>query len=317
MATAGFLRSIGAPAERYMRSGGLPVLCTDTDALVPLRKVWSFFDTAARHEDPTLGWLVGAHVGDHNLNAGLRRKLEGAPTLFQALHELVRLVGLEASDIHLGIRERRDDIMVFAHYPGMRGLPGFEVAQPYQLGVIIDLARHFLGRHWDPGEIGIETSRVPAVAQEYFPGSRILSDQATGYITVPRSCLHHAGPAARSNDGEAETPVPVKDLDYPDRLRAVLRSYLSERYLTEQIAANLMETSVRTLTRRLSEHNVRYGALIDELRFTTAKEQLRDTDQRIMDIAQSVGFEDQAHFTRMFRRIGGLSPREFRRAVWN
>ena len=111
--------------------------------------------------------------------------------------------------------------------------------------------------------------------------------------------------------------MPVKDLDYPDRLRAVLRSYLSERYLTEQIAANLMETSVRTLTRRLSEHNVRYGALIDELRFTTAKEQLRDTDQRIMDIAQSVGFEDQAHFTRMFRRIGGLSPREFRRAVWN
>ena len=43
-----------------------------------------------------------------------------------------------------------------------------------------------------------------------------------------------------------------------------------------------------------------------------AKEKLPKTDQPIYDIANSVGFKEQGSFTRMFRRIGGVSPKEFR-----
>ncbi len=107
MAFSAFLRYTGAPVDRYLRRSGLPVLYDDPNVFVPLLRVWSFFDLAARHEDPTLGWLVGAHVGDHNLNAPLLRKLETAPTLLEALKMLMRLVSVEASDLHLGIQERR------------------------------------------------------------------------------------------------------------------------------------------------------------------------------------------------------------------
>ena len=75
-----------------------------------------------------------------------------------------------------------------------------------------------------------------------------------------------------------------------------------------------MNTSVRTLSRRLSTDGLTYGALIDELRFKSAKELLQNPGVRIVDVAQSVGFNDQGDFTRMFRRIGGLTPREFRNA---
>ena len=122
MAFITYLRHIGAPVDRYLRSQKMPVLCDDPNMFVPLVRAWDFFATAAGHEDPMLGWLVGAHVGDHNLNLGLLHKLETAPTLYQALQGLVQLANSEASHIQLGIQERRDNVLFFTRYPGMQGL---------------------------------------------------------------------------------------------------------------------------------------------------------------------------------------------------
>jgi hypothetical protein len=101
------LGKAGVPIERYLRSNGLPVTCNDPDYFVPLLRVWSFFDSIARHEDSTLGWRVGATVGDHGLNSGFLQKLETAPTLFQALQRLAQMVNMEASHIRIGIHVRQ------------------------------------------------------------------------------------------------------------------------------------------------------------------------------------------------------------------
>ena len=314
MAFAAFLRHIGAPVERHMRRHGLPVLCDDPDVFVPLARVWSFFDTAARREGPGLWWLVGAHIGDHNINAGLLRKLETAATLLQALRGLMRMVSAEASDLNIGIHERQDDVLLYMSYVGMRGATGHMISQAYQLEIIVDLIRHFLGRHWIPTEIGIESSLATSVAEEHFPGCRILTGQQSGYIAVPRSGLHRSALIDNAKVDGPDNPPLAKNFDYTDTLHSVLKSYLSEGYPTARFAAELMNTSVRTLSRRLSTDGLTYGALIDELRFKSAKELLQNPGVRIVEVAQSVGFNDQGDFTRMFRRIGGLTPREFRNA---
>jgi AraC-like DNA-binding protein len=319
MAFIAFLRQRGAPVASFMRRHGLPVWCDDPDAFVPLLRVWSFFDTASRNEELELGWRVGAHVGDYQLNAVLLRKLESAPTLLQALRRLKLMASAEATDIQIGIEERRDDILFYSRYSGMREEPGYDISQAYQLGIFRDLCRHFLGRQWVPDEIGIESTRVPPGAEECFPGSRILIQQPAGYITVPRSCLHRSLPLGDAKVGRADNPLLndklpdlSENLDYPGMLQAVLKAYLSEGYLSQQVAAELMNTSVRTLSRRLSDCGLTYGVLIDGIRFKAAKKMLRNPDLRIGDVAHSVGFKDQGDFTRMFRRVGGLSPKEFR-----
>ena len=313
MAFSAFLRHIGAPADRYLRSQKLPVLCDDPDRFVPLARAWAFFDTAARHEDPMLGWLVGAHVGDHNLNAGLLRKLETAPTLFQALQRLVKLARAEATHIQLGIAGRRDDVLFYTRYSGMREVPGYMCSQSYQLGLLRDLIRHFLGRDWIPDEIGIEHSVATAVVEALFPGSRILTQQPMGYITVPRNSLHQAAHTLPPIGGIAKDPVLCEKFDYLDSLRALLRSYMPDGYPTAQFAAELMDVSERTLARKLADNGLTYGTLIDELRFSEARNLLREPGMRIEEIAQSVGFDDQSNFTRMFKRISGLTPGEFRK----
>lgn len=314
LAFAAFLRHIGAPVERHMRRQGLPTLCDDPNAFVPLNRAWSFFDATAQHEDVMLGWHVGRFVGDHNLNRNLLRRLENAPSLYQALRKLVQMVSSEASHLQIDIRERDQDILFYTHYSGRREEPGYLTSQAYQLEVYLNLIRHFLGEHWVPPEIGIEHPASSPVVESHFPGTRILAGQEMGYLAVPRSCLHVAARRTDSGDaGKADLPL-TENFDYVDTLRSLLRPYMADGYVSEQQAASLIDTSVRTMTRRLSDHGLTYGSLIDDIRFSAAKDMLQTPEMKIIAVARSVGFEDHSDFTRMFRRIGGLTPREFRQA---
>jgi serine phosphatase RsbU (regulator of sigma subunit)/AraC-like DNA-binding protein len=48
-------------------------------------------------------------------------------------------------------------------------------------------------------------------------------------------------------------------------------------------------------------------------RIERAKEMLSDADTRVLDVAVACGFKTQQHFARVFRRICGASPTEYRR----
>jgi AraC-like DNA-binding protein len=108
--------------------------------------------------------------------------------------------------------------------------------------------------------------------------------------------------------------VMTREFDYADALGALLKPYLPGGYPSARLAASLMDTSERTLARRLRGCGVTYRAMVDQVRFSEARKLLQDTDLRITDVAIAVGFDDTSNFARMFRRIGGLSPRQFRKA---
>jgi AraC-like DNA-binding protein len=311
MAFTSFLGAVGTPVDYLLRRHRLPVLCDDSNCFVPLLRAWALFDSAARDEGPMLGWMVGEQIGDHNLNHALLRILERAPSLYQGLSLLVQKSRREASHIQMGIHERQDDILVFTHYPGMAEAPGYHDSQAYQLGLILDLIRHFLGRQWAPDEIGMERQCAPAGIEQRIPRTRIRTHQSAGYIAVPRASLPLAARSNESKTGIADDPACCEDFDFVGTLRAMLKSYLPDGYPSARVAAHLMQVSERTLARRLSAQGLTYGMLIDEVRFTVAKRLLRKPNAKIEDVAISVGFADQSNFTRMFRRIGGLSPTEY------
>ena len=47
-------------------------------------------------------------------------------------------------------------------------------------------------------------------------------------------------------------------------------------------------------------------------RVERAKEMLREAEMRVLDVAVACGFKTQQHFARVFRRICGASPTEYR-----
>lgn len=77
------------------------------------------------------------------------------------------------------------------------------------------------------------------------------------------------------------------------------------------VAANL-NTSVRTLQRRLEQNGMTFRQLRDLARFELATELLTGTNISIAEISRRLGYEEPASFTVAFRRWSGRSPSQYR-----
>ncbi len=92
----------------------------------------------------------------------------------------------------------------------------------------------------------------------------------------------------------------------------MLRSYLKDGYPPIGLAAELARTSVRSLQRELAQSGVSYSDLVQHVRFEQATRLLAQDRTKVIDVALSLGYEDASHFSRAFKRITGVSPRQFR-----
>jgi AraC-like DNA-binding protein len=315
LAFAAFLQEVGTTTDHLFRRVGLPVYCDDPSAFVPLQQAWALFKAAAQIEDPALGWHVGRFFGDNGLSAGLLKKIEQAPTLYQALKRLTQLVSAEASHLELGIFERRTDILFYTQYSTLKDSPGYTTSQSYQLEVYVDLIRHYAGPDWVPREVGIESPTVPRVAEEHFPGSRFRPGLQAGYVAVPRSLLYMPARAPGTDSADQTDVTLCRDRNFTDTLKALIKTYMTDGYPSSQKMAKLMGVAVRTLHRRLSKAGLTYQEIVDDVRFESACDLLQNTNLQIGSVSRSVGFDDPSHFSRMFRRVGGLNPVEFRASL--
>ena len=78
--------------------------------------------------------------------------------------------------------------------------------------------------------------------------------------------------------------------------------------------ADLLNVSSRYLaqvTRRISGKSPK--AIIDDYLIHEIELQLKSTDNTVQEIAYRFGFSSQAHFTKFFKKLKGVSPTEFRR----
>jgi AraC-like DNA-binding protein len=310
---ASYLDSVGYPSHRLFSRAGLPVYCDDPRSFVTIKQSWALFDLAARQVDPFVGWHVGRYFGDGGITRGLLRRLQGAPTLYRGLHDFVRLVSSEASHLELRILERPHEILFCTQYSTIKDWPGYATSQAYQLEAYVDLIRHYVGTAWAPREIGIELPVIPPIAKEHFPDTRIRTHQPMGYVTVERSCLELPPPTGPWTETEDTGQVQLEELDFVQTVAALIEPHLPEGYPSQRLAASLLGVSVRTLARRLSESQVTYRNLLDRVRLRSAKRHLLDPEKKIIDVANEVGFRDAGHFSRMFRRLTGITPKQYRK----
>jgi AraC family transcriptional regulator len=88
--------------------------------------------------------------------------------------------------------------------------------------------------------------------------------------------------------------------------------------IEEELSTNEMAVSAELSTAHFSKmfrqsmgespHQFVLGQRVER-----GKEMLRTTRMRILDVAIACGFKTQQHFARVFRRVCGISPTEYRR----
>ncbi|WP_159978212.1 MULTISPECIES: AraC family transcriptional regulator [unclassified Novosphingobium] len=134
--------------------------------------------------------------------------------------------------------------------------------------------------------------------------ARLLVDTAMGLI----------GNAVRAS----EDMQPVRQSIADRRLDEVLRFievHLSDPQLSTAMVARGCGISPRYLSFLLRLRETSFSELVWEQRLAKAKAWLSSSDPRdisISEIAYGVGFKSPAHFSRMFKRVFGANPREYR-----
>jgi AraC-like DNA-binding protein len=95
-------------------------------------------------------------------------------------------------------------------------------------------------------------------------------------------------------------------------IRAVIAQLLPDGHPTLAIVADQLDTSPRTLQRRLADNGLSHSQLVHQARLAKAMQLLMQQNVHIGDIARQTGFATPAGFSRAFQSWTGTSPRSFR-----
>ncbi|CAM5416118.1 HTH-type transcriptional activator RhaS [Afipia felis] len=312
---ADILDGIGAPTGPLLGKFRLPSSLAEKSSLyIPILPAINFAETAQRTQDiEDFGFLAAQHLHFSDLSEKTRVLIAHSPTLLVALQHACKWASLEDTILTLWLEHADDHVKFCSKLAGTNGLPHLEHSQWLQNMFSIYIVRQFTSASWMPATMAFEARYTPRQAtQAHWPNTRFLSGQHASWIDVPISHLSLANRSSNVDSPPLDNDGTPSACEIIKSLRLMLPSYLDNRIPPLTDVAELAGVSTRSLQRKLGYAGLTYSDLVETARYERASKLLRDTDCKIIDIAFSSGYADPAHFTRAFRRISGVTPRQFR-----
>ena len=99
------------------------------------------------------------------------------------------------------------------------------------------------------------------------------------------------------------------------RAVAYISAHYMEKLTLRDLAANLYlnDTYLSKLFRQ--ELNTSFTDYLNNTRIEHSIELMRSTDKSLLEIAGLVGFDDQSYFTKIFKKITGMTPRQYKSQI--
>ena len=180
----------------------------------------------------------------------------------------------------------------------------------------MESVRRYLGDRWCPLWVELEADRGPwsKAAEDFFQAPVHHGCQANSLI------IDAADLRCRNRQvTPIEKRLSIFDLrrmvgDKPpetfvEQVRALVLLRLEDRRTDIGGFAARMGVTSRTLQRKLAAEGTSYRAIVDRVRHQRSAELLADGTNSVVDIATTLGYSDDAHFIRAFRRWEGRTPR--------
>ena len=143
-------------------------------------------------------------------------------------------------------------------------------------------------------------------------------------ITVIEEAIHLAGQkpeelemkvSVPENDRRDEKQDLIKNQLLMEQIRDYVESHYMENITLQDAAAQVHYSDAyfcRFFKQNFDKNFIMY---LSEFRVQKAKELLADVTVNVKDIGQRVGFRDSSYFTRVFKRVTGVTPSEYRYKV--
>jgi len=96
--------------------------------------------------------------------------------------------------------------------------------------------------------------------------------------------------------------------------------YIENNYkdneLSQQAVAEYVNLSVPYLSQIFKQTvGISFSQYLIQYRMEVAKQLLADSDRKAYDIPELIGYTDYAHFTKSFKKVYGVTPREYRKSL--
>jgi AraC-like DNA-binding protein len=113
-----------------------------------------------------------------------------------------------------------------------------------------------------------------------------------------------------SSDIKSQTTE--KTISYKELVSITILNNLGSERITLKLISYLLDISPRTLQRLLLLENTKFSEILTNVQLTKAAELLKNTDYKLVEISNFLGFEAQPNFTRAFQRWSGVTPSKYR-----
>jgi AraC-like DNA-binding protein len=316
------LRSYGCDPEPLFVAAGLDLgRATDPNARFPMlrmQKLWKL--AVAASGDPCLG-LVAARQFQPAMLHGLGLAWLVSDSLLDAFGRLARYARLINSALDFRLGKQPDSIDLIAVLP--ETLPAdFEYAAT-DLGIaaFLRMCQITAGHPILPRHVTLQRPQPYCLAQfgEMF-GTSIVYGAPVNRLCFDRELLTRHLASANPELARINDQVVVDYLARFDResiamqVRSKIIHQLPDGIPKQEVIADTLHVSLRSLQRRLKEEDTSFKDLLEETRQQLALQYLRDTRRSIGEITYLLGFSEPSNFTRAFKRWTGKSPAQYRMA---
>lgn len=307
------LRRRGADAAALLRSLGLPEdIPASGELFVPSLLIYEFVERSAEVAgDPYLGFKLGSQLDLHGWEP-IALAASEALTVGELLTRFTLYAVEHSSATEFYLRTKGDRCTFgFERVVDPPAPPGQNDA--FYLGFMSRMLMHAAQDRWDASQVLFQVAD-PDCIPKTDDRLRIATGDKRG-IQVRFPSLWLLEPYEKST---FQTQGVDKAVGHPPdslvgSLHAALIPHLHEPDLTVEKAAKLCGYNKRSLSRELRDAGTTLSKEIARLRAERAKRSLADTDQRVAEIASTVGFKDPTVFSRAFKNWTEQSPQEYRR----
>jgi AraC-like DNA-binding protein len=311
----GILNEMGVRSELLLEKARLPSFFETTrDVYIPVLPAIKFIETAQRSQGMSdFGFLASQRLHFSHLREKTRALISHSPTLLVALRHACSEASGEDTILNMWIEQDHDHVRVCSKLAMTKELQHLEHAQWLQNVFSVYIVRQFTGPGWMPPAMAFEAHYMPnETTRSRWPDVHFLSGQHAAWISIPVSDLSLPNRSAERMFVPDDQDDGPSGFDIVDMLTLMLPAYLDGGVPTLAEVAEMAGVSTRTFQRKLAHVDWAYSDILDSVRFARSSKLLLETDSKIIDIAFASGYSDPAHFTRAFRRIAGVTPRQFR-----
>lgn len=144
------------------------------------------------------------------------------------------------------------------------------------------------------------------------PGLRLVAQAAFLQTLAHLAQAYSGAPSETRLIGPLVTEAGAQD-SFRTKILAILKSDFRDDISVEELARRL-SISRSTLSHRFSsEMGETMVQMKNRLRIRRAQELMADSSKQLKEVAFEVGLDDPAYFTRLFKKVAGISPSDYRR----